>query len=279
MAKRITSTSSTFREDAPQPRIETLAISEITVDESINVRQCSEDNTIGEYADRMQEGDVFPPLDVFGDAHLVADGFLRISAAKQAELKALVCRVHVGGRREALLFAARANVSHGLPRTNADKRAAVLRLLSDEEWRKWSDREIAKQLGVSNTLVSEMRADLSAADSEDRTRRFKTKHGTTSTMATGNIGRVPYGPKMPPADGPPLRIVAKTEPKDPSSPVLRSADLQDALDRAIERNERDACRNAIIWWLHAKPEYQDAFIREIGIENVEKVISRLRVVH
>ena len=34
--------------------------------------------------------------------------------------------------------------AHGLRRSNADKRRAVLTLLNNEEWAKWSAREIAK---------------------------------------------------------------------------------------------------------------------------------------
>jgi len=33
--------------------------------------------------------------------------------------------------------------------TNDDKRMAVSRMLSDEEWAKWSDREIARKCRVS----------------------------------------------------------------------------------------------------------------------------------
>jgi hypothetical protein len=44
-----------------------------------------------------------------------------------------------------------------LRRTNADKRKAVKTLLEDEEWSKWSDREIARQCEVSHPFVSKMK--------------------------------------------------------------------------------------------------------------------------
>ena len=50
-------------------------------------------------------------------------------------------------------------------RTNADKRRAVETLLRDEEWARWSDREIARQCGVSPSSVSAYRAQLSKLDS------------------------------------------------------------------------------------------------------------------
>jgi hypothetical protein len=70
--------------------------------------------------------------------------------------------VHEGGRRDAILFAVGANATHGLRRTNADKRRAVLTLLHDPEWRQWSDSEIAHKCRVSRPLVAEMRAERDA---------------------------------------------------------------------------------------------------------------------
>lgn len=72
----------------------------------------------------------------------------------------------------------------------ADKRHAVL-LLREEEWGERSDREIGRRCCVSATLVKTMRRSLDAAPSEART--YVTKHGTTATMNTENIGRGLYG--------------------------------------------------------------------------------------
>lgn len=47
----------------------------------------------------------------------------------------------------------------------------------------WSDRAIAKHVGVSNNFTSEMRRSLSSDDSDVPTdRTYTTKHGTTATM-------------------------------------------------------------------------------------------------
>ncbi|HEV3448349.1 MAG TPA: hypothetical protein VG099_27180 [Gemmataceae bacterium] len=46
---------------------------------------------------------------------------------------------------------------HGLPRTNADKRKAVLLLLADVEWSQWSDGQIARRCQVSQVFVSKLR--------------------------------------------------------------------------------------------------------------------------
>jgi hypothetical protein len=56
------------------------------------------------------------------------------------------------------LYAVGANASHGLKRTNRDKRNAVLVLLKDPEWQGWSDREIARRCVVSPHTVAAERS-------------------------------------------------------------------------------------------------------------------------
>jgi len=76
---------------------------------------------------------------------------------------------------------------NGLRRTNEDKRKAVLTLLNDAEWAKWSDREIARRCGVNHELVSRLRPSLAENASEKPVpRTFTTKHGTVTTMRPGN---------------------------------------------------------------------------------------------
>jgi hypothetical protein len=86
------------------------------------------------------------------------------------------------------MYGAGANGSHGLKRTNEDKRRAVMCLLEDEEWSGWSNSEIARRCGVNHHMVAGMRPSLGETPSEART--YTTKHGTTATMNTANIGRL-----------------------------------------------------------------------------------------
>lgn len=68
-----------------------------------------------------------------------------------------------------MLFSVGANAMHGLRRTNEDKRKAVETLLADEEWSKWSDREIARKFGVGHPFVAAVRSSLES-DSSDAVR-------------------------------------------------------------------------------------------------------------
>ena len=52
--------------------------------------------------------------------------------------------------------AAGENATHGKRRTNADKRAAVLRWLEDDEGKQWTDSHIAKMCHVSDPFVGKI---------------------------------------------------------------------------------------------------------------------------
>src|SRR5262249_2804023 len=60
-------------------------------------------------------------------------------------------------RRDAVLHAAAANAIHGLRPSSADRRRSVQALLEDEEWRNWSDREIARRCGVDHKTGAHVR--------------------------------------------------------------------------------------------------------------------------
>ena len=104
-----------------------------------------------------------------------------------------------GTRRDAILFSVGANASHGLRRTNQDKRRAVETLLRDEEWGAWSNSEIARRCGVHHSTVADLRPSLSVSASEPRT--YTTKHGTIATMNTAAIGKRPAAPDHDPLAG------------------------------------------------------------------------------
>ncbi|MDR9404902.1 MAG: hypothetical protein RI580_15855 [Halothece sp. Uz-M2-17] len=74
-------------------------------------------------------------------------------------------------QRDAILHSVGANATHGLRRSNQDKRKAVVTLLQDNEWSQWSDafgsvfdlRAIARQCQVSTPLVGKIRQELSSS--------------------------------------------------------------------------------------------------------------------
>jgi hypothetical protein len=171
----------------------TLKLSDIHVDGGTQPRAYINPNVVGSYAEDMEEGAKFPPITVFydGQDYWLADGFHRIEAARRLGAIEFAADIKQGTRRDAILYSAGANASHGLRRTNEDKRRAVTTLLEDAEWRRWSSSEISRRCGVSDQFVLNMRASLPTVGSENGNteRTYTTKHGTIATMNTGRIGR------------------------------------------------------------------------------------------
>lgn len=195
-----------------------VRLATIRIDGGTQTRAALDAGVVAEYASALADGATFPPIVVFEDVNgllWLADGFHRHAAAIEAGLAELLADVRQGSRREAVLFSAGANADHGARRTNADKRRAVETLLHDDEWRKWSDREIARRCRVVHPFVGQVRASLvtvtsdptSQADYEaqqkfaNAARLYTTKHGQTATMDTARIGRqaAPVVVSAPPA--------------------------------------------------------------------------------
>lgn len=159
----------------------------LTLDPAVQPREEIDEATVEAYAQDMQGGAVFPPVVIFhdGERYYLADGWHRVLAARAVHAPGIQAEVHNGTLRDAILYSAGVNKQHGLRRTNADKRRAALVLLRDGEWAKWSDRQIARHVGVSPDTVGRLRGSLSESVSE---RTYVDKHGNVSTMDTSNIG-------------------------------------------------------------------------------------------
>lgn len=110
-----------------------------------------------EYAKTASAKAGMPPPTVFSDGakYWLADGRHRILAAEKAGLTELECEIRQGGRREAIRHGVSANATHGLRRTNKDKRLCARIML--EEFPDLSDRAIAEMCAVSNVFVGSVR--------------------------------------------------------------------------------------------------------------------------
>lgn len=177
-----------------------IPLASIRLDGGTQPRTAISEETVANYAEHMQAmAPVFPPVVLFFDGadHWLADGFHRCHAAKQIGREEIAADIRTGTRRDAVLFSVCANQTHGLQRTRADKRKAVATLLQDEEWRQWSNSEIARRCGVTHTFVGDVRrghrrssqGETSSLVPSTSERAYTTKHGTEATMNTENIGK------------------------------------------------------------------------------------------
>jgi hypothetical protein len=170
-----------------------LKLKDIHIDGGTQPRNEICQQTVDEYADAMADGDKFPAVVVFHDGarYWLADGFHRYHASRKLGFLDIEAEVHQGTKREAVLYSVGANAKHGLRRSNADKRKAVLTLLQDRVWKDWSDREIARRCAVSDRMVNRYREELTAKDSQIESTRKVRRGDQEYTVDTSNIGKTP----------------------------------------------------------------------------------------
>jgi hypothetical protein len=187
-------------------------------------KMCQE--TIQDYADLYRDDVPMPPIVVFWDSEFywLADGFHRYYAQQTLGLEDVEAEVREGTQRDARRYSLGANQTHGLRRTNGDKRRAVKMALSDDEWREWSDSRIASEIcGCSHTFVASVRA----------TFQLATDASSSKTPAKTRVGK--DGKRRPakkkPSSGPAfdtkkLDAAAKPNGKERVKPAQRKEALQ-----------------------------------------------------
>lgn len=139
-----------------------ISLDKIRIDCGTQARAALNEEIVAEYAEALLAGAKFPPVTVYfdGSSYYLADGFHRYMANQAAKSPNIEANVVNGTLREAILHSLSVNNEHGLRRTNADKRKAVITMLQDFEWADWSDREIAKWCKVGHPLVGRIRDEL-----------------------------------------------------------------------------------------------------------------------
>ena len=170
-------------------KIQRIAIASIQRDKLTQQRTSLNHEIVIEYAEAMKNGAKFPPIKVMfdGSKYHLYDGFHTTEAYFSNGETRIEAEITEGTQRDAILASVGANYDHGLRRSNADKRKAVMTLLEDEEWCKWSNVQIAKTCKVSEYLVRKIKNEQPSLRLNEVT--IKNKHGSITTMNTENIGK------------------------------------------------------------------------------------------
>lgn len=113
---------------------------------------------VDEYVGYVESGSPkLPRIDVFGPdergVYHVGDGFHRLAAHRQTGSVTIDCNVRPGGATEALLWALQANETHGLRRTDADRRNAIKIALLKGGMASRTDNDIAKNVIRCNHIT------------------------------------------------------------------------------------------------------------------------------
>ena len=134
-----------------------VKLSLITIDAGTQAREKINQDVVNEYAQLMSEGTIFPPIVVFGEKNILADGWHRFFAHRAAGLKEIEIDSREGDVRDAIFYGFGANKHRGLQMNQADTKNIIGRMLMDQEWSKLGDRKIADHVGVSSTTVLRIR--------------------------------------------------------------------------------------------------------------------------
>lgn len=163
-------------------RMKAINLAAIRLDGDTQSRAEINNDAVSDYVDAIKDGAEFPPIVVFfdGATYWLGDGFHRVHAFRTAGRASINADVRDGTQADAQLFSYGANKGHGLRRSNADKRKAVLGTLNHPATKDWSDNQIAKHCGVHHSTVGDARRSLADSASEKSAERtYTTKHGTT----------------------------------------------------------------------------------------------------
>jgi hypothetical protein len=151
----------------------------IRCDAGTQSRAAINEDVVSEYAERMLEGDKFPPAEVFfdGNQYYLADGFHRILAANRNGFLDFECHVRTGTLQDALWFSIGANRQNGVRRSPADKRRAIELALM-----KFPDRSnvvISRHVGCSESYVRKVHDEI----------QVRTSANLKQELVTGRDGK------------------------------------------------------------------------------------------
>ncbi len=97
----------------------------------------------------------FPPIVVHRPTMRVLDGIHRLRAAMLRGERDIAVRFFDGDEASAFVLAVKTNITHGLPLSLDDRKAAALRIV--ELYPEWSDRRIASVTGLAHGTVAAVR--------------------------------------------------------------------------------------------------------------------------
>lgn len=170
-------------------RTKTLPLKKIRLDGDTQSRLSLSDELIHQYAALMKDGHIFPPLLVVFDGadYWLVDGFHRRWSAIKAGIDKLKCEIVEGTREDARWLSYGVNKDHGLPRTNEDKKKAVIAALKHPTGAKKSDTAIAAHVGVDQKTVLKYRQHLEVTKEVPKSPERTGRDGRT--INTENIGK------------------------------------------------------------------------------------------
>jgi ParB-like chromosome segregation protein Spo0J len=239
-----------------------LKLSEITRELGVQSRRKLDQETIKNYAKLMGDGVVFRPIVVFGETNILADGWHRFEACKEAGIDEIDAERMEGDVRDATFYAISANNEHGLPMDITDRTANAKKLMLDVDWGKLGLRVIAQKVGLSKSTVGNIRGQLEAEG-------LLSKSDTRTVVKDGKEYEINVTtqqspkPKAKPKEEKPKEQVSKVDTQPENSDLQEMSDIVMSL---TEENQQLKDIIAIQAW--------DA--TDIEKEDIEETVKELR---
>jgi predicted transcriptional regulator len=230
-----------------------IKLSFITIDAGTQARQKINQDVVNEYAQLLGEGTIFPPVVVFGEKNILADGWHRYFAHRAAGIKEIEIDSREGDVRDAIFYGFGANKHRGLQMNQADTRSIIGRLLMDNEWSKLGDRKIADHVGVSSTTVLRLRQSMEGAGQLIKKR-------TKTYVRDGKEIKVDVSVNQ--KDEPAISVKNESHPQD----LQEIKELEDMVSDLSEENQKLKDTIAIGAW--------DA--TDIEKEDIQETVAELR---
>lgn len=241
-----------------------LKLSEVTIDAGTQSRRKIDQSNVMHYAQLMADGVVFPPIVVFGEKHILADGWHRYWACRKAGIKEIEVVSKEGTIRDAIYYGISANNEHGLPMTQQDRQDNARKLLMDAEWSKLGVRTIADKVGLSKSTVSNIR---NAMEAEGRIEKVDTRTYIRDgqEIITKVATKEPLEPLQPQEGSLPEPIFDSTQ-GSRAEDLQQIKELSDVVGMLEEENQKLKDAVAIGSW--------DA--TDIEKEDIEETVKELR---
>lgn len=174
-----------------------VRLDQIRLDGGTQMREDLDQNVVQDYAEKMRDGIVFPPLITMfdGSNHWLVDGFHRYLALQAAGKQGHSCDVHTGTQQDAIFMATSVNGTHGLQRSHATKRKAVEVTIAHPSAKGWSNKQIAKHCGVSDKFVASVKdPEAKKKQAENVARHFEKKAEKQEETAIKSRPEEEFGP-------------------------------------------------------------------------------------
>jgi hypothetical protein len=178
-----------------------VSVSTLQTDGGTQYRSQTDQDTVEQYKQCMQDGDAFPPIDTVFDGrdHWVYDGFHRLAALYLLGAPIVSVRFIEGTQSDAQFLALTANAKHGLVRDMATKKKIGLAAISNPLLSGCKPVELSKITGLSLPFIlslidPEIKVKQQEARDRSALKRINQKvmdPNTTSEDAKAGVGASP----------------------------------------------------------------------------------------